>query len=98
MGRQVLLIPRLRCTSGFAVRFSCRTEEASAGEWPRGVHAGAGFHRAGSRDSGDNHAGCNMTVDALVDHRPDNWTAGLHSLTRVTAADAVLNDLRLAIE
>jgi GntR family transcriptional repressor for pyruvate dehydrogenase complex len=39
-----------------------------------------------------------MTVDALVDHRPDNWTAGLHSLTRVTAADAVLNDLRLAIE
>lgn len=39
-----------------------------------------------------------MTVDALVDHRPDQWTAGLHSLTRVTAADAVLNDLRLAIE
>ena len=39
-----------------------------------------------------------MTVDALVDHRTDTWTAGLHSLARVTAADAVLNDLRLAIE
>lgn len=39
-----------------------------------------------------------MTVDSYVSHRPASWTAGLHSLTRVTAADAVLNDLRQAIE
>src|SRR6476469_4521094 len=83
--------------SSFAVRLSCRTEEARAGEWQRGAH-GADFHRARSRDSGDNCAGRLMTVDALVDHRTDTWTAGLHSLARVTAADAVLNDLRLAIE
>jgi GntR family transcriptional repressor for pyruvate dehydrogenase complex len=39
-----------------------------------------------------------MTVEVFVDARPDSWSAGLHSLTRVTAADAVLNDLRVAIE
>jgi GntR family transcriptional regulator, transcriptional repressor for pyruvate dehydrogenase complex len=39
-----------------------------------------------------------MTVEAFVGPRPDAWSAGLHSLTRVTAADAVLNDLRVAIE
>lgn len=39
-----------------------------------------------------------MTIDTYLSHQPDSWTAGLHSLTRVTAADAVLNDLRQAIE